>query len=134
MDEQKDRKEELFAKIFKLLGMYTITEIKYAVNDVEESELRDGKMVKEKLTKDEAIQIFIDHLNNYDDPIQLVQAFKIVLEGKLGTHILLKLIKGELNPVEEEMICRNIINMIGLDTIMHLLEVYDRLNNLNRTI
>ena len=131
MENQNERMEVLFTKILELVGTYSIKEIKYMVNEVEDSKFKEKVIVKNKLNKDEAIQVLLECLNSYDNPIQLAEAFEIILKGDIGKDKLLKLIEGELVEVEEEMLCKNIINMIGFNRTMYLVEVYEQLSNLN---
>lgn len=131
MEIENERIEELNSKMLRLVGMYTIEEIRHMVDEIEKSILKGNIIIKDKPTKVEEIQILLERLNCYDNLLQLAEALEKALKGKIGTSILLKLIGGQLGTVKGELICEKIINILGFNRTMQLVEIYEQLSDFN---
>lgn len=100
MEIQNERIEELYSKMLRLVGMYTIEEIRHMLDEMEKSILKGNIIVRDKPNKSEEIQMLLQRLNNYDNLLQLAEALEKALNGRIGTSILLKLIGGQLGTVK----------------------------------
>ena len=67
MEIENERIEELNSKMLRLVGMYTIEEIRHMVDEIEKSILKGNIIIKDKPTKVEEIQILLERLNCYDN-------------------------------------------------------------------
>jgi|GEM_PF-5879271 len=131
MEIQNERIEELYSKMLRLVGMYTIEEIRNMIDEMEKSILKGNIIVRDKPNKNEEIQMLLQRLNNYDNLLQLAEALEKALNGRIGTSILLKLIGGQLGTAKGELICEKIINMLGFNRTMQLVEIYEQLSEFN---